>query len=150
MVKLLKKGYSSFISQLHYIQVVETPSVHINLQSMLYQHQFVFNTPQGLPLSHNSHDHSIPLVAGSVPLNVHTYHHPFSQKNEISKIVQELLEVGVILLSTKPYSSPISMVLKKEGTWHMCPYLCALKKITIKDIFSILVIDDLLDESSDA
>jgi hypothetical protein len=48
------------------------------------------------PLPMDIHDHSIPLVPGSLPPNVHPYHHPFSQKNEIEKIVQELLEAGVI------------------------------------------------------
>jgi hypothetical protein len=45
------------------------------------------------------------------------YHHPFSQKNEIEKMVQELLNAGVIHPSTSPYSSPMVMVLKKEGSW---------------------------------
>lgn len=38
------------------------------------------------------------------------------------------------------------MVLKKEGDWCMCLYFYALNKLTIKDKFPILVIDDLLDE----
>jgi hypothetical protein len=76
------------------------------------------------------------------------YHHPFAKKNEIEKIVQELLEVGVIHPSTNPYSSPIVMVLKKEGTWCMCPDFHALNKLTIKDKFPIPFIDDLLDELS--
>jgi hypothetical protein len=116
MEKLLKKGHSGIISQLHSIQAVETPSVHPDLQSILSQHQVVFQTPQGLPPSRDDHDHSIPLISGSLPPNVLPYHHPFAQKNEIEKIVQELLEVGVIHPSTNPYSSPVVMVLKKEGT----------------------------------
>jgi hypothetical protein len=42
------------------------------------------------------------------------------------------------------------MLLKKEGTWHMCPNFLALKKIKIKDKLPIPIIDDLLDELSGA
>jgi hypothetical protein len=99
-----------------------------------------------LPPSEGEHDHNIPLLLGSQPPNVRPYKYPFAQKNEIEKIVQELLEVGVILPSTNPYSSPVVMVLKKEGSWCMCPDFCTLNKLTIKDKFPIPVIDDLLDE----
>jgi len=110
----------------------------------------VFSTPQGLPPSRGVHDHSIPLVPGSLPPNIRPYRHPFFQKNEIEKMVQELLNRSVICPSTSPYYSPMVMVLKKEGSWHMCPDFCALNKLTIKNKFPIRVIDDLLDELSGA
>jgi hypothetical protein len=47
---------------------------------------------------------------------------------------------------TSPYSSLVVMVLKKEGTWRMCPDFQALNKLIIKDKFHIPIIDDLLDE----
>jgi hypothetical protein len=58
--------------------------------------------------------------------------------------------VGVIHPSTNPYSSLVVMVIKKEGTWHMCFEFPTLNKLTIKEKFPILVIDDLLDEVSEA
>jgi hypothetical protein len=150
MEKLLKKGHFGVIAQLHAIQATETPPVLQDLQALPSKHQMVFSTPQGLPPSHGVHDHSIPLVLGSIPLNIHLYRHPFSQKNEIDKMVQELLNASVICPSMSPYSSPVVMVLKKEGSWRMCPDFRALNKLTIKDKFLIPVIDDLLDELSGA
>jgi hypothetical protein len=117
MEKLLKKGHSGVIAQLHAIQVTETPLVPQDLQAILSKHQLVFSTPQSLPPSRGVHDHSIPLVPGSLPPNIHSYHHPFSQKNEIEKMVQELLNAGVIHLSTSPYLSPMVTILNKEGSW---------------------------------
>jgi hypothetical protein len=150
MEKLLKKGHSGVIAQLHAIQATEIPPVPQDLQALLSKHQTVFSTPQGLPPSCGVHDHSIPLVPGSLPPNIRPYRHPFAQKNEIEKMVQELLTTGVIRPSTSPYSSPVVMVLKKEGSWRMCPDFRALNKLTIKDKFPIPVIDDLLDELSGA
>jgi hypothetical protein len=121
-----------------------------DLQDLLSKHQMVFSTPQALPPSRGVHDHSIPLVPGSLPPNIRLYRHPFSQKNEIEKMVQELLTFSVICPSRSPYSSPVVMVLKKEGSWRMCSDFRALNKLTIKDKFPIPVIDDLLDELSGA
>jgi hypothetical protein len=150
MEKLLKKGHSGIISQLHAIQATETPSVPQDLQSIFSKHQVVFSTPQGLHPSHGVHVHSITLVPGSLPPNICPYHHPFSKKNEIEKMVQELLNAGVIFPSTIPYSYHVVMVLKKECSWHMCHDFCTLNKLTIKDKFPILVINDLLDELTGA
>jgi hypothetical protein len=121
-----------------------------DLQALLSKHQTVFSTPQGLPPSRGVHDHSIPLVPGSLPPNIRPYCHPFAQKNEIEKMVQEILTAGVIHPSTSPYSSPVIMVLNKEGSWRMCPDFRALNKLTIKYKFPIPIIDDLLDELSGA
>jgi hypothetical protein len=150
MENLLKKGHSGVISQSHAIQATQTPSVSQDLQSILSKHQVLFSTPPGLPPSCGVNDHSIPLVPGSLPPNIRPYRHPFSPKNEIEKMVQELLNAGIIHPSTSPYSSLVVMVLKKEFSWRMCPDYRALNKLTIKDKFPISFIDDLLDELSGA
>jgi hypothetical protein len=150
MEKLLKKGHSGVIAQLHAIQATEIPPLPQDLQALLSKHQIVFSTSQGLPPSHGVHDHFIPLVPRSLPPNIRQYRHPFAQKNEIEKMVQELLTTEVICPSTIHSSSPVFMVLKKEGSWRMCPDFRALNKLTIKDKFPIPVIDDLLDELSGA
>eukprot|EP00253_Pinus_taeda_P031893 PITA_31893 len=99
----------------------------------------------------NNHTHTLRgLQADVQPPNVCPYRYPFVQKNEIEKIIKELLEASAIPPIISPYSSLVFMVLKKDGEWHMCPNFRALNKMMAKDKFPILVVDDFLDELNGA
>ena len=108
-------------------------------------HSKVFDTPKGLPPIHD-HDHVIHLILGSVPPNIRPYRYPYVQKSEIERMIVEMLEAGIIQPSQSYFSTPVVLVHKKDGSWHMCPDYRELNKLTIKDKFPIPVIDELLDE----
>ncbi|XP_024035559.1 uncharacterized protein LOC112096363 [Citrus clementina] len=146
-VRKCKKG---MVLQLSSVQNITMMNQHSpSLQKLLEEFDDVFGEPKGLPLSRN-HDHKIPLKVGSEPVCVKPYRYPHFQKTEIEKIVADLLSTVVIKSNNSPYSSPVILVKKHDGSWRMCVDYRALNKITINDKFPILVIDELLDELNGA
>nr|KYP59153.1 Retrovirus-related Pol polyprotein from transposon 17.6 [Cajanus cajan] len=121
------------------------PDIEPEVDLLLTTYALVFSTPSKFPPP-RAHGHSIPLMDGSAPVKVKPYRYPHSQKEEIEKLVAEMLHEGIIQPSKSPFSSPIILVKKKDGSWRVCTDYRALNAITIKDSFPIPTVDELIDE----
>ena len=91
-------------------------------------------------------EHAIVLKEGADIPNIQPYRCLHYQKNEIEKIVDEMLQARVIQPSVSPFSTLVILVNKKDRGWRFCVDYWALKKVTVADKLLIPVIEELLDE----
>ncbi|TYK05420.1 Ty3/gypsy retrotransposon protein [Cucumis melo var. makuwa] len=115
------------------------------ISSVIKQYQDVFEWPEKLP-PRREIEHHIHMKEGTNPINVRPYRYGFHQKGEMKKLVQEMLNSGVIRPSNSPYSSPVLLVKKKDGSWRFCVDYRAVNNATISDKFPIPVVEELFDE----
>lgn len=122
-----------------------TETQRVDLHKLLSAYEKIFQEPHGLPPPRTT-DHSIPIVERVNLVSVRPYRYAHAQKDEIEKLVSEMLAAGVIRPSTSPYSSPVILVRKKDGSWCFCVDYRQLNKVTVPDKYPIPVICDMLDE----
>jgi len=105
----------------------------------------IFEKPNGLPPFHRT-NHKFLILQGSNLVNVRSYKYPHFQKQEIERLIREMMETRLIQKKLQLVLFPSLLVRKKDGSWQFCIDYRALKAITNKNRFPIPSIDELLDE----
>jgi hypothetical protein len=95
-------------------------------------------------------DRDIEFVIELKPGTELIYKTPFRMTtSELAKLkehIKELLENGFIRPSSSPWAAPVIFVTKKDGTQRLCVDYRALNEVTIKNMYPLPWIDDLLDQ----
>ncbi|XP_062093442.1 uncharacterized protein LOC133799441 [Humulus lupulus] len=103
-------------------------------KGILTQYADIFTEPKELP-PYRSVDHRIFLQPGSPPVNIRPYRYPHFQKDDIEKLVQEMMEMGFIRPSTSPYSSPVLLVKKRMERGDFAWIIELLTELQSKIVF---------------
>nr|GFC36800.1 putative reverse transcriptase domain-containing protein [Tanacetum cinerariifolium] len=88
----------------------------------------------------------IDLVPGAAPVARASYRLAPSEMRELSMQLQERLEKGFICWSSSPWGALVLFVKKKDGSFRMCIDYRELNKLTVKNRYPLLRIDDLFDQ----
>ncbi|UYV69276.1 K02A2.6-like [Cordylochernes scorpioides] len=79
------------------------------------------------------------------PIKQRPYRVSPRERSIIQTEVDNMLKLGIIQPSNSPWSSPVVLFKKKDGTWRFCMDYRRLNKITRKDVYPLPRIDDTLD-----
>ena len=120
------------------------PKLKKELIKLVSDYDILFQEPKGLPPKREI-QHEIHLQWDAPLPNIGMYMSSIIENVEINKQVHEFIERGAIQPSSSPCGSSIVLVRKKYGTWRMCVDYKELNRITIKNMYLLPQIDDLLD-----
>ena len=88
--------------------------------------------------------HSIQIKENTTPIKQKCYRLSKIQAQALKKEIIKLIRNKLIEPSCSPWSSPVILVLKKNNKWRMCIDFRKLNNVTIKDAYSLPLIDDIL------
>ncbi|GJZ25133.1 reverse transcriptase [Tanacetum coccineum] len=92
-----------------------TPILDAALKQLMVKYATIFSVPKSLPPT-RPFDHRIPLLPNTSPINVKPYRYPHFQKAEMERLISEMLSKEIIRPSNNPFSLPVLLVKKKDGT----------------------------------
>ncbi|GJT91255.1 putative reverse transcriptase domain-containing protein [Tanacetum coccineum] len=141
--KYVEQGCHLFLAH-----VTEKKSKEKRLEEVPVIHDFSKVFPEelpGLPPSRQV-EFQIDLVPRAAPVARAPYRLAPSEMKELLVQLQELREKGFVCPSSSPWGAPVLFVKKKDGSFRMRIDYHELNKLTVKNRYPLLRIDDLFDQ----
>ena len=116
ITRAITKAGGGYLIELHRKGIIgETPEEEKveDVHCLLEHFGDVFAMPSGLPPPRD-HDHAIEMRPGVTPVGVRLYQYPQVHKDEIERLVRDMLEGEIIEPSVSPFSNPVLLFKKKN------------------------------------
>ncbi|UYV72561.1 hypothetical protein LAZ67_9003705, partial [Cordylochernes scorpioides] len=84
-------------------------------------------------------------TSDSRPIKQRPYRVSPVERRSIQSEVDKMIKMGIVQPSESPWSSPVVLVKKKDGSWRFCVDYRKLNKVTKKDVYPLPRNDDVLD-----
>ena len=100
------------------------------------------------PQSRDGHnvEHSIELKPNAPPVKQRDYRRGSAENATLKELLDQMLREGQIRPSTSPWSSPVLLVKKSDGSWRFCVDYRALNAATKKNSYPLPDITTCLDQ----
>lgn len=86
------------------------------------------------------------IVTNSPPIKQRYYRvNPLVQE-QIDRELDEMLKLGIVEPSSSPWSSPILLVKKRDGSFRFCVDYRKLNAVTVRDSYPLPQVSDILDK----
>ncbi|XP_026450670.1 uncharacterized protein LOC113350764 [Papaver somniferum] len=132
----LKSNTPTLIGQFFSLSSIHVTPIPSAITSKLKAHQDLFAEPKYLPPA-RALGHRIPPKPNTEPTSQRPYRCPYVQEVVVEKLVQDMLDAGIIQDINSPFAAPILLVKNKDGSCRFCVDYRRLNDSTIKDKFPI-------------
>ena len=114
--------------------------------------EFLDVFPEELPshLLEREVDLSIDILPRTAPISRAPYRMDLTELKELKTQLQELLDKGFVRPSVSTWGAPVLFVKKKDGTLRMCIDYRQINKVTVKNKYPLLRIEDFFDQLNKA
>ena len=139
------KAPKKLLPELEAKQIKEDP-IPPEVQKLLDKYKSVFEDhPNTLPKQRDT-DHKIELIPDAKIPTHRIYRLTPEQDDELKTQLDKYLKAGQIERSYSPFGASTLFAKKKDGTQRLCIDYRALNDITVKDVYPLPLIDEIIDK----
>ena len=132
-------------SQLNSLLEHLTKAQQEEISPVLLKHSSMFDTSQPSVITNDNVSHRIPIQPHHPPIQSYPYRKAVKETQIINDQVKLMLDNHIIRPSSTPWSSPVVIIKKKDGSPRFCVDNRRLNSITERDVYPLLRIDDIVD-----
>ena len=115
------------------------------LRDLLFKYRDVFATSKNDLGRTSMVKHTIQTDSNAQPVRRPPYRLPGHYKQEVQGMLGSMLDSGVVAPSNSPWSAPVILIRKQDGTLRFCVDYRGLNAVTRRDSYPLPRIDETLD-----